>query len=231
MTSLRSQEQIDAIKKYESDPFQLLNIISKDDVEHLLSVFYDNEKEQKATGPEVCFLDHNDLVLKKIVAMLEDSIGKFNFRAVQFFKANRPHILHIDDDFHYPNTYKAILIPLWHNGHTDPNFFIYNQHYYGGPAKFFKGRKVDPAVHYNLPVTDYKEIDGIDKIGIPGPVREKIDHLKDEWLEGLSVKAYFPWIVTSAIVFDSLQLHSAGNFLKQGVTEKIGLSIFTQDPQ
>ena len=59
---------------------------------------------------------------------------------------------------------------------------------------------------------------------------EKIDHLKDEWLEGLSVKAYFPWIVASAIVFDSLQLHSAGNFAKQGVTEKIGLSIFTQDP-
>jgi len=228
---MRSTEQINQIKRFESDPFQVHSIITQSDVDKLLDTFENSEKIVKATGPVVAEIDHGDPILTKILTQLTSVLGNFDIRYAHFFSVERPHVLHIDDDFDYPNSYKAITVPLWHNGLSDPKFFVFNQHYYSGPAKFFKDREIDPDVHYNAPVTDYSNIDGLDETGIPNFLREQIDHLKDPWLDGLSIKAYFPWTITSAIVFDSLQIHSAGNFAKQGVTKKIGLSIFTKDPK
>ena len=228
---MRSAEQINKIKKFESDPFQAHNILSRSDVDFLLKTFDHSQKTIKSTGPVVAKIDYENIVFQKILNHLYPLIGNFEIRYAHFFAVEKPHVLHIDDDHDYPNSYKAITVPLWHDGKKDPKFFVFNQHYYGGPAKFFKNREIDPKVHYNIPVTDYTEIEGKDEYGIPKQIREQIDHLKDSWLEGLSVKAYFPWTVTSAIVFDSLQIHSAGNFTKQGVTKKIGLSIFTKDPR
>ena len=56
---------------------------------------------------------------------------------------------------------------------------------------------------------------------------KNLSHLKEEWLEGLTVQKYFPWTIGSIICFDSLQIHSASNFLNCGIESKLGLSIFT----
>lgn len=228
---MRSKQQINEIKKFESNPFQIHNILTHDDIEMLLNTFNDSEKTIKSTGPVVSKIDYDNPILAKILNQLYPLIGNFEIRYAHFFSVEKPHVLHIDDDDDYPRSYKAITVPLWHNGTSDPKFFVFNQHYYGGPAKFFKNREVDPKVHYNIPITDYSKIDGLDTYGIPDYLRQQIDHLKDTWLEGLSVNAYFPWTPTSAIIFDSLQIHSANNFNKQQVTKKIGLSIFTKDPK
>jgi len=228
---LRSQRQIAEIKEFESDPFQIHNLLSKDQVAELIDVYESSDKTVKDTGPVVSKIDYNNTVFREILTKLSTVLGEIDIRYAHFFEVDRPHVLHIDDDFDFPRSYKAITVPLRHDGHTNPKFYVYNQHYYGGPAKFLKDREIDPSVHYNVPVTDYNNIDGLDDIGIPADVRKGIDHLKDKWLEGLSVKAYFPWNVTSGIVFDSLQIHSAGNFKQQGVSKKLGLSIFTKDPK
>ena len=57
--------------------------------------------------------------------------------------------------------------------------------------------------------------------------KDMLSHLKEEWLEGLTVQKYFPWTIGSIICFDSLQIHSASNFLNCGIESKLGLSIFT----
>ena len=55
-----------------------------------------------------------------------------------------------------------------------------------------------------------------------------LNHLKKEWLDGLSIDNYFPWKIGSVIAFDSLRLHSASDFNRAGITKKLGLSIFTK---
>lgn len=228
---MRTDKQIATIKAHESDPFQILDIVSVEQISNLLQVWHKStDKLKKETGPTTVKLPKDNLILQSIVDKLQPMIGNFTIRHASFFDVERPHVIHIDDEFDYPVAYKAITIPLWHNGQDTPDFYVFDQHYYGGPAKFFKNRKTEPKVHYNKPIIDYSTIDGLRDTGINEYHMSQLDHLDNEWLEGLTVKESFSWTLGSAIVFDSLQLHCSGNFANQGVKRKIGLSIFTKDP-
>ena len=68
---------------------------------------------------------------------------------------------------------------------------------------------------------------GTNNKGIPEEVKNLLTHLRPHWLEGLSVQCYFPWLSGSCIAFNSLQLHSASDFNRQGIIRKLGVSIFT----
>ena len=229
---MRTSNQIKEIKKFESDPFQVFEIISAEQVGELIQVWHQStDKVHKETGPTTVKLEKTNPVLQHIMKKLKPTIGECSIRYASFFDVERPHVIHIDDDFDYPVAYKAITIPLWHNGQDTPDFYVFDQHYYGGPAKFFKNRKTEPKVHYNKPIIDYSTIDGLQDTGINEYHMSQLDHLDNEWLEGLTVKESFSWTLGSAIVFDSLQLHCSGNFANQGVKRKIGLSIFTKDPK
>jgi hypothetical protein len=147
-----------------------------------------------------------------------------------FFQARYPHIVQNDDTFLLPDTvYRGITIPLKiYSSKEIPKLCFFDQFYFHGPAKFFKGETSVPT-YYNECVYDYSLVDGLVDTKIN---REGIlTHLKPQWLEGLSLHSALPWKPTSAIIFDSVRLHCGSDFRQQGISSKLGISVFTKIAQ
>lgn len=229
---MRTQEQIDFIKSTHSNPVQLHNVLDEAQIETLLTAYHTSSKIEKNTGPKVVYVNEGDGLIDNVLSYLRDTFGNFKLRSAHFFETDVPHVLHIDDGKDLPNAFKAFTIPLHTEGKVpsdNAKLIMYDQYYYGGPVKFFAGEETIDEVYYNTPLFDYKDVDGLNKKGIPNIFKERlIPHIKEEWLEGLSVNCYFPWTIGSIIAFDSLRIHSASDFRRVGIKKKIGLSIFTE---
>ena len=230
---MRTQEQITAIKNTQSDPKQHWDILNYGNIIDLLIHYNDSSKkvEQKSTGPKVLYVKEGEGVIDDILDKLRQTYGDFKVRSAHYFDVEKPHIIHNDDDFDYPQCYKAFVIPLLVEGATcdKAKFFVFDQSYYGGPAKFVNGEDVTgKPVHYNTFLTDYTDVEDQASCGLDDLQLQYLTHLKPKWLEGLSVNRYFPWQIGSMIEFDSLNLHCSSDFNKVGITRKIGLSIFTK---
>ena len=234
---MRSELDIARIKSRITDPYSIEGFISHEDVAHLIELFESQELEPnkvyKNTGPIT--LDITDYlydpVIFKIIKKLKEEIGPFEITAGFFFTTNYPHIVHNDDTFELPvGVYKGITIPLKTYG-TDrvPKLCFFDQFYFHGPAKFFHGDK-DIPTYYNKQVYDYTDIDGIaDTMLIDESTRVTyLTHLKSSWLKGLTLWGTLDWKPTSALIFDSVRLHCASDFRQQGITRKLGISIFTK---
>ena len=230
---MRTQEQITAIKNTQSDPKQHWDILNYGNIIDLLIHYNDSSKkvEQKSTGPKVLYVKEGEGVIDDILDKLRQTYGDFKVRSAHYFDVEKPHIIHNDDDFDYPQCYKAFVIPLLVEGATcdKAKFFVFDQSYYGGPAKFVNGEDVTgKPVHYNTFLTDYTDVQDQASCGLNDFELQHLTHLKPKWLKGLSVNKYFDWRIGSIISFDSLNLHCSSDFNKVGITRKIGLSIFTK---
>ena len=230
---MRTQEQITAIKNTQSDPKQHWDILNYGNIVDLLIHYNDSSKkvEQKSTGPKVLYVKEGEGVIDNILDKLRQTYGDFEVRSAHYFDVTKPHIIHNDDDFDYPQCYKAFVIPLLVEGATcdKAKFFVFDQSYYGGPAKFVNGEDVTgKPVHYNTFLTDYTDVQDQASCGLNDFELQYLTHLKSKWLESLSVNKYFDWRIGSIISFDSLNLHCSSDFNKAGITRKIGLSIFTK---
>ena len=230
---MRTLDQIQAIKNTKSDPVQHWDIISYGEIIDLLIHYNDSSSkvEQKSTGPKVLYVKEGDGVIDKILKKLRKVYGNFEVRSAHYFDVTKPHIIHNDDDFDYPQCYKAFVIPLLVEGATcdKAKFFVFDQSYYGGPAKFVNGEDTTgKPVHYNTFLTDYNRIENTSIAGLTDFELQHLTHLKPKWLEGLSVNKYFDWRIGSIISFDSLDLHCSSDFNSAGITRKVGLSIFTK---
>ena len=230
---MRTQEQITAIKNTQSDPKQHWDILNYGNIIDLLIHYNDSSKkvEQKSTGPKVLYVKEGEGVIDNILDKLRQTYGDFEVRSAHYFDVEKPHIIHNDDDFDYPQCYKAFVIPLLVEGATcdKAKFFVFDQSYYGGPAKFVNGEDVTgKPVHYNTFLTDYNNVEDKAICGLDDFELQYLTHLKPKWIEGLSVNKYFDWRIGSIISFDSLNLHCSSDFNKVGITRKIGLSIFTK---
>jgi len=237
---MRSQKQIDNIKKTFSDPYIVDNFVTQKEIEHLIDL-YDcvdphQPKVYKNTGPVTLDIHKylNDPVVNNIIERLKLSIGNFEITSGFFFFTDYPHIIHNDDLFQLPDTvYKAVTIPLKLDtdsvieGNSQLCFF--NQCYFHGPSKFFKG-DTDIPTYYNKQLYDYDDVDGLlDYNAIDEECYQKyFTHLKRKWLEGLSLHSVLPWTPGSCIIFDSVRLHCASDFRKLGIKSKLGISIFTK---
>ena len=234
---MRNQSQIASIKAKVSDPYIIDNFISVDDVDYLIKLFNSQEiaenKVYKNTGPITLDIEPylEDSVVSKIIDKLIKEIGPFEITSGFFFTTNFPHIIHNDDTFKLPDgVYKGITIPLKAYGSDRiPKLCFFDQFYFHGPAKFFCGDK-DIPTYYNKQVYDYKEVDGIlDNMLIDESTRVSyLTHLKPKWLTGLTLWGTLDWRPTSALIFDSTRLHCASDFRQQGITYKLGISIFTK---
>lgn len=228
---MRTIEQIKKIKQHHSDPIQILDFLTLQEIEDLLAYYHQNKSfvEEKNTGPKVLYVNEGSEVIDFIIKKLKDKFGNFNVRSAHFFDVVNPHILHNDDDFTLPNAYKAFTLPLYFEGTIDDiKLIIFNQYYYQGPAKFFYEDSKEREIYYNVPVNNYHKVENLSDCPIDKTYQTLyLGHLKSSWLEGLSVKKDFPWKIGSAICFDSLALHCSSNFKSIGVKRKIGLSIFT----
>lgn len=238
---MRTIQSVNQIKKHISDPYSVQNFLSSNDIFYLINLFnstdnYQNpykEKIQKNTGPVTLSLKNylTDPIIKKILKQIELQIGKFEMTAGFFFQTDFPHILHNDDTFELPDTvYKGITIPLSVTRDNDsadfPFLCFFNQFYFHGPSKFFKGSH-NISTYYNKCVYDYSLVEGLEtKEEYFDP--RLFSHLKKEWLTGLSLHSLLDWKPGSMIIFDSVRIHCASDFRNLGIKEKLGISIFTK---
>jgi hypothetical protein len=233
---MRTQEEINRIKSRFSEPYSIQNFLTKEDVDHLIQLFNTQQLEPnkvyKNTGPITIditlFLD--DPVVKNIFLKLEQLIGPFELNAGFIFWTNYPHIIHNDDTFEFKDVYKGITIPLSIEGdYTSlPSLCFFDQHYFQGPSKFFNGESDIPSF-YNKQVYEYSEVEGTVDTEFDKDIYQKyFTHVKYKWLNGLSLSNVLEWKPTSALIFDSLQLHAASDFRSLGIKSKLAISIFTR---
>lgn len=225
----RTHEEISIIKKNESPPFIIPNIINPNP---FLKYFFFNRNKiiQKKTGPRILTIENtNNPLFINLENILKKYVGKFKVRNAHFFETKVPHVIHNDDTFENIKPYKAFTIPLKIFGSSDDiKLILFDQYFYHGPAKFFNGETKEREVFYNQSVTNYKYLSYKNNKGIDKNIQKKyLTHCNKEWLEGLSINTVLDWKIGNILCFDSLQLHCSSDFTTQGVYKKIGLSIFT----
>lgn len=229
---MRTQEQIERIKQNIEPSDQINDYISNDERELLLS-YYNAKAEnivRKPTGPKTYNVEnYNDF--DWLLERLKKSFGNFNPWSIQFFDTAVPHMIHNDDHPDKPNSYKTFLFPLSYSPWLPKNeieFVVFEQFYFHDAVKFVKNDHGKFPVYKNKMLTEYTDVENLSDTTIPDNILIKLTHLKKQWLEGLSVEKVFNWRFNSLIHFHPCQLHSSGNFLKNNVNRKIGLSIFTE---
>lgn len=230
---MRTPEQIEKIKSNFSEPFLIPNLVNDAEIAHLVELFNSNtEKIKKFTGPitlDIAPYVTKDRVVGAVFERIERVIGKFELNAGFWFKTFHPHVIHNDDTYDLKNVYKAINLPLIIDGTGKlPYLCFFDQYYFNGPAKFFKGEK-QVASYYNTSIYDYKDVIGcVDKQVDIITFEQYFTHLRPKWLEGLSLSKILECKPGNAICFDSLQLHCSSNFRKLGISSKLAISIFTR---
>jgi hypothetical protein len=227
---MRSLEQIARIKQRITNPYQIENFLSYEEILSLVQIFEAGNKLYKNTGPVTMDLNLTDPLIVTILERLKKEIGTFEVTAAFFFKTSFPHIIHNDDTFELPDgVYKAVTLPLQleHSlGEELPKLCFFNQFYFHGPAKFFNGSQ-DIPTFYNQQVYEYTNVDGLTTEEFYDD-NKLFTHIKPEWLRGLSLHSSIEWKPTTAIVFDSVRLHCASDFRRLNILSKLGISIFTK---
>lgn len=239
---MRSKDKISTIKTTIAEPRQVIDFISQEEINYLVDIFNSSDdlnsfykgKIKKNTGPVTLDLTQflSDLTVRSIFKKIETEIGPYDIVSAFFFKTDYPHIIHNDDSFELPdNVYKAITLPLKIYGDNIlgiPSLCFFDQFYFHGPSKFFKGEEFIPT-YYNKQIYSYEDIDNLaDRRMDERLYRKYFTHLKRTWLEGLTFHSAIEWIPGSVIIFDSVRLHCASDFRQLGIKEKLAISIFTK---
>jgi hypothetical protein len=140
----------------------------------------------------------------------------------------------------FPKIYKAFNFPLRFDGGVGvPDLMFFDQFYLDGPSKFFNGDSHETKGHHEalqfskFPrskcVYEYSNVINKSTKPFDSEIKKKyLDHIKDDWLDGLSFNSAHKWIPGNAIIFDSCRLHCGSDFRKLGINNKLGISIFTQ---
>lgn len=235
----RTQEDRNLICSKFSDPVVVTDLITPDEIKELIELFNTRtNKIHKNTGPITSNLQdiENIPVLASIVSRIKEHIGECEIYRAFYFYVNSPHIIHNDDDIEGPITYKGITIPLeltyFKEDTGFPSLCFFDQYYLEGPSKFFGGSTVDIPTWHNLQVYEYSNVQN--KSNEPfdlAAYNKYLTHLKRHWIRGLSFDTALEWKPGSALIFDSVRLHCASNFIKQGIKSKLGISIFTKLPK
>ena len=225
---MRESGTVELLQKTHGEPFSVKGIV---DSGELLKYYYNNESNviKKNTGPKVLEIERDHKLLQPVIQILQEKLLPFKVRYAHFFDVTDPHIIHNDDEFEYPYSYKAFTIPLNIYGKSDDTKLVtFDQYYYDGPAKFFNGESAIENVYYNKPITSYENVQGCSDAGIEQDIKDEyLGHLSDSWLQGLTVNKMLDWTIGDVLCFDSLSLHCSSNFKNKQIDRKIGLSIFT----
>ena len=230
---MRTSQQQEQIKSTFSPPFAAQDILSPSDIKTLIEQFHsDSDKIHKNTGPITVNFKNSTWSSPIILSTLDKIraiIGDFEIISGFFFYVETPHIIHNDDSFELPDTYKGITLPLEIGHPTEiPSLCFFDQYYLHGPAKFFNGGP-EQRMFYNTPVYQYDQVSGTIAEPFDLAVRSRyMTHLRESWLQGLSFDCALPWIPGNALIFDAVRLHCASDFRRQGIKSKLGISIFTK---
>lgn len=97
---------------------------------------------------------------------------------------------------------------------------------WSGDAAFFLRGSPDEPNEYNIVVNNYKEVGELGD-GYDGMLLQWCPHLNPSNFLGLSVDKNLQWIPGVPMTFPRNRLHVSSAFPRQGITSKLGLSIFT----
>ena len=127
---MRTSEQIDKIKQTEGQPVQLWNILTQETVNKLLLHYrVSDDIIVKETGPKVLHINLGEGLIDDIVKKLQTTFGNFEVRNAHIFDVSKPHIIHNDDDFEFPQVYKGFVMPLEVDGPINKaKFFVFDQY-------------------------------------------------------------------------------------------------------
>lgn len=207
------------------------DVVTQDFIDYLIDVFNTAGKIVKNTGAAV--MNYSPDRQKKepwfnpVQNFVDDLIGDNLVWGSNIFRVVKPHIVH-NDDYHEKvyDIYKTVVLPLEISKPT--NFVVFDQAYLDGPVKCFRGYSKVPESYYNKVLTDYSDIiNYTDKPFDLNTWNKYLSHVPYDSLHGLTVESIVRWQPGDAITFDMGKLHSASNFLNQGIEYKIGYSIFT----
>jgi hypothetical protein len=228
---MRSSEDKQYLRSRLEDTVVVDEFLNSEEIKELIELYHNKDnKIHKNTGPVVSHLQ-DEPIFEKLVTKLKPLLGDFKVYSAAYFYVTFPHIIHNDDHYDLPNTFKAITLPLELNysGNTKelPNLCMFDQYYLDGPAKFFNGSE-DIPTYYNKQIYEYSNVENKTDQPFPEDIRLKyLTHLKKSWLEGCSIKSIHQWKPGSAIIFDAVRLHCASDFRQLGISSKLGISIFT----
>ena len=232
-------KQIDKIKKNESKPTILKNILSGHEIEKFMKLYNDlpitvhNKKQNvikkrwlKNYGEEL-----EELFYKK----LKNEIGEFKYDNLKdedgkdvlglFQESYNPIGLHIDGGFNLDDLiYKQSLIPLTPVGST----VIFKNRYYGKSTSFTIDKKElgITKLNYGQNLRSDKHIGMFGNKPFSSEDHKKyLQHEKIDNLIGLEIELVYEWELGSMLIFDRTNLHCSSSKIKG---KKIGLTTFTK---
>ena len=231
--------KIEDIKKNESPPKIVKNILNQEEIDSFLKLYTDlpttvHNKKQNVVKKrwlqgynknlEKIFCDRlNKEIGNFKMDNLKDENGKDIFGLIQ--ESYNPIGLHVDAGFEVNNQiYKQTLIPLSSVGST----VIFKNRFYNGSTSFTQ----DPEElkKKNLNYGQNKRSDIHLKMYGDKPFdkdihKKYLQHEKIENLKGLEVELIYEWEIGSMLIFDRSHLHCSSSVIDG---KKIGIATFTK---
>ena len=196
---------------------------------------HSDKKWFKKTSPVTLDLAHfkKEEFFLNLLDKLKPVFPSLELIAGNFFYTPKPYIVHVDHHVTSPpKNSLSIVLPLKLtvseniSASKKCSLLLFRQRYNNGGAKFFFGDSDLPRTSYPHRYTQ----DNIQNIECSEQTQKnkKLNHLRPQWCQGLSVEKDIPWVPGDLIAFSGNQLHCSSNFLSSGITSKTGLALFGQ---
>lgn len=201
------------------------NVLNEDIISKLKKLAFAPPLEFKK-NKIICARREPALEIDEVMKFLNE-IGYSDVTGGNFFHSPIPYQPHADTDNLKNTTNGAIIVfPIAIDGPSEvtTHTIVMHQRWTKFSCNFVKGYDQKWRTEYNKSVFDYSEVIGYTNKPWNG---RKLSHCTDEQLFGFSEWTALPWKIGSAIVFPRSCIHSAENFLEQGIRSKTALSIFT----
>ncbi len=231
--------RIEEIKKSESSPIVIKNLLNKDEINKFLELYKElpttvHNKKQNVIKKR-WLNDYGKDLETLFYQRLKSKIGDFKYANLKtdngndifglFQESYNPIGLHIDGGFNFEDLiYKQTLIPLTPVGST----VVFKNRFYGNSTNF----TIDKNELETRKLTYGQNKRSNEHIGMFGDKpfdkelhKKFLNHEKIENLIGLEIELIYEWELGSVLIFDRTNLHCSSSIIDG---KKIGLTTFTK---
>jgi hypothetical protein len=203
------------------------NVIPGELVEELVNDFTTN-CDQLLPGRR--FYTNIEYAKKLVVPIIKNHLpGDWVVDGGNYFETVRPYRLHCDSGKDpVKRLYYNIVIPLklWATNYRPElnKLIVTNQTWNGDAAFFIKGDVGQNE--YNICVTDYEDVGNLSSES-DSELMRLCPHLNPQNLDGMSMMETIDWVPGDIMIFRRNLIHTTSDWRSAGVTQKLGLSLFT----
>lgn len=227
------------------ESFNVLNVLSKSDIDHLLTIFENNKEYYFAKGSEnwirLPLMNDKPLPYRNDVRFFVNKIVKLVFGVDlpqnthfgdNIFRTSGVYGPHVDSDvYNGLKVWKQIVVPLYID-YGSTKFFTFNEFWKGGRASFRYGQNKPEYLINNIITERYISNSNFIKSNNISVSKEwynsninQPEKLPYEIFTDLSIEKEFDYIPGSVIVFDNERIHCGHNLNLNGAKYKIGMSL------